>query len=262
MNGAGGAQAGRSLADTTNELMSAHGTMDTLAEQTGGRAFYNRNDLDTAVRESIVDGATYYTLGYYPTNKTLDGHYRKIRVRVTRSGVSLRYRLGYYALDPGSYARESQQRRNADFSSALDPELPASTALPFTAGVLPPSDKTANKTVVNFLADAHAVSFSEAEGKKHAAMECAVRVFSATESSKPLLTESDVTNADLPADSYALVMQRGLPCRVTLDLPAGEYVLRLGIRDNNTGVIGTASIQWNATPAEGQGTPAAPQNQK
>jgi hypothetical protein len=230
--------------------------METIAEQTGGRAFYNRNDLDNAVREGIVDGATYYTLGYYPTNKMLDGHYRKIKVRVTRPGVSLRYRLGYYALNPSDYARKSQQLRDAEFSSALDLESPASTAFPFTAGVFPPSAKTANKTIVNFLADAHTISFSDVEGKKRAGMECAVRVFSAAAGDKPLQTESDIINADLPAESYALVMQRGMPCRVALDLPAGEYVLRLGVRDNNTGVIGTASIQWNAASAESQGTPA------
>jgi VWFA-related protein len=241
----GGPQATRAMDDTMNELMAAHGTMETLAEQTGGRAFFNRNDLDNAVREGIRDGATYYTLGYYPTNKTLDGHYRKIKVHATRSEVYLRYRLGYYAVDPGEYQKRSQQLRDAEFSSALDIESPSSTALPFTAGVLPASAKTGNKTVVNFLTDAHAISFVDADGKKHATIECAVRVFSASASDKPLQTESDIINADLPPESYTLVMQRGLPCRIELDLPAGEYLLRLGVRDSNTGLIGAANIQLN-----------------
>ncbi len=245
VNGGGGAQAGRALADTSNELMAARGTMEKLAEDTGGRAFYNRNDLGNAVREGITDGATYYTLGYYPTNRSWNGHYRKISIHVTRPGVTLRYRLGYYAVDRLDYARQSQQRRDAEFSSTLNLDVPISTALPFTAAVLPASSSTANKTVINFAVDAHALSFSPADGgRQRAGIQCAVRVFRTDGTDKALQTESEVIDANLPPESYAAVMRRGLPCRIALDLPAGEYLLRLGVRDNQTGLIGTANIQW------------------
>lgn len=254
--GRDGAQADRSLDDTANELMAARGTMEKLAEDTGGRAFYNRNDLGNAVRDGIRDGATYYTLGYYPTNKSWDGHYRKISVHVTRPGVTLRYRLGYYALDRHDYARQSQQSRNAEFSGTLSLDVPISTALPFTAAVLPASSSTANKTVVNFAVDAHALSFSPSDGgKQQAGIQCAVRVFRTNGSDNALQTESDVIDANLPPESYELVMRRGLPCRVALDLPAGEYLLRLGVRDNHTGLIGTANIQWTVPAATGDGQP-------
>ena len=45
--------------------------MNSVAEQTGGKAFYNTNDLNKAIRDSMEDGSTYYTLGYYPENKEL-----------------------------------------------------------------------------------------------------------------------------------------------------------------------------------------------
>jgi VWFA-related protein len=260
--GRNGAQAGRSLDDTSNELMAARGTMEELAEGTGGRAFYNRNDLGKAVLEGISDGATYYTLGYYPANKAWDGNYHKIKVHVTRTGITLRYRLGYYALNPEDYSKQSQQRRDAEFSTTLNPDVPISTALPFTAAVLPASAKTANKTVVNFAVDVHAMSFSDEEGKMRAGLECAVRVFPAAGGDKALKTESDVIDANLPPESYKMVMQKGLPCRVVLDLSPGEYLLRLGVRDNRTGLIGTANIQWTvaAAPVEtsGKDAPAAP----
>src|ERR1041385_6198978 len=63
VNGGGGGQASQALDDTANELMAARGTMEQLAENTGGRAFYNRNDLGNAVKEGMADGATYYALG-------------------------------------------------------------------------------------------------------------------------------------------------------------------------------------------------------
>jgi VWFA-related protein len=258
-NGGSGAQAGRSLDDIANELMAAHGTMEKIAEETGGRPFFNRNDLDNAVREGMADGATYYTLGYYPSNKTLDGHYHKIKIQVGRPGIRLRYRLGYFAINPGDYARRSQQSRDAEFSGTLSLDVPVSTALPFFAAVLPPSASTGNKTVVNFAVDAHALNFLESDGgKRRAGIECAVRVFLASGDDKPLQTESDIINANLTPASYGQVMQRGLPCQAMLDLPTGKYLLRLGVRDNNTGLIGTANMQW--TVPESQGKNPAPQH--
>src|SRR6185437_7517273 len=50
-----------------------HASEKELAEQTGGRAFYNSNDLNQAVKDALADGSTYYTLGYYPENIRWDG---------------------------------------------------------------------------------------------------------------------------------------------------------------------------------------------
>ena len=41
-----------------------------LAEDSGGRAFYNTNDLTAAMRKVIDDSASTYVLGYYPLSTT------------------------------------------------------------------------------------------------------------------------------------------------------------------------------------------------
>src|SRR5262249_36426476 len=81
------------------ELFQAHTNMLDIAEKTGGHAFYNHNNLNGALRSDIEDGSTYYTLAYYPSNKNWDGRFRKVQVNALRSGVKLRYRVGYYAVD-------------------------------------------------------------------------------------------------------------------------------------------------------------------
>jgi len=81
---------GRLAAAISNEsaqLQSVHGTMQEMADRTGGRAFYNTNGIDQAIRKSIEDGSTYYTLAYYPENKNWNGKFRKIQVKVGRPGV-------------------------------------------------------------------------------------------------------------------------------------------------------------------------------
>src|SRR5258708_7849206 len=170
---------GAALNRTGDELMATHSTMNTVAERTGGKAFYNTNNLDGAVREGIEDGATYYTLGYYPENKDWDGKFRRIVVNVNRPGTKLRYRQGYLAMDPKGYARLDARQQALDLGQALSLDYPLATALIFRATVAPPSEQTGNKVLVNFGVDAHAMGFElKNDGLQHASIDCAVQVFS------------------------------------------------------------------------------------
>jgi VWFA-related protein len=234
-----------------DDRMAAHGTMNDLADRTGGRAFYNRNDLDGAVRDSITDGSTYYTLGYYPENKDWNGAFRNIQVKLQRGGVKLRYRIGYFAMEPAAFAKLNPKRQDEDFDDAMSLNIPVSTALPFQAVVLPPSAKTQNKVVVSYRVDPHALSFETgSDGLQAVNMECAVRVFAKKNPDKPVTTEAEKMGGALNPDAYAKVMKGFFPCRDALALQPGDYLLRLGVRDNVTGLIGTANASLTI-PAEG-----------
>jgi VWFA-related protein len=80
---------------------SASGTnsLNLLAQNTGGRAFFNRNDIDRAIRDAVADSQVSYTLGYYPTHGKWDGKFHKIKVKVNRPGMEIRAREGYFAAD-------------------------------------------------------------------------------------------------------------------------------------------------------------------
>ena len=68
-----------------------------LAPPTGGRAYQNRNDLDGEIAESIAAGSSYYTLSYRPSNPSNNPKaYRKIHVEVTRPGLTVQTRDGYF----------------------------------------------------------------------------------------------------------------------------------------------------------------------
>src|SRR6185312_8437688 len=70
-------------------------TMQQVAAETGGEAFYHRNDLDAAMAVGVMDSRSSYTLGFYLTE--LDGYYHQLKVLVDRPGLDLNYRRGYFA---------------------------------------------------------------------------------------------------------------------------------------------------------------------
>jgi VWFA-related protein len=224
---------------TSVEQLGAHSSMNDLADRTGGKAYYNRNDVDAAIQKTLDDGSTYYTLAYHPQNKDWNGKFRKISLKVRQSGIKLRYRAGYYAVDPQSFEKMTQQRRNAEFGQALNLDFPISTAVPFQARVFAPSEQTKGKVVINYGIDPHAILFeSEADGQ-HAEVDYAVAVYS--KKGEALKLEGHTLKTALPPDAFQKVMSSYLPCQLQFELPPGEYVLRLGVRDDRTGLLGTVN---------------------
>jgi len=235
------------------QLQNVHGAMQDMADRTGGRAFYNTNGIDAAIRKSIEDGSTYYTLAYYPENKNWNGKFRKIHIKVNRSGVKLRYRMGYYAVDPTLFAEKNQKQQDSAFALALSPDSPIATGLPFNALVMPPAEATPKTVRVNFGVDPHAISFERLpDGLQHAQLECTVQAFSAK--GKLVRGVATTVKAALKPETFSKVMQDTFPCQQAIDLDPGNYYLRLGVRDSRTGLIGTT----NANVAVASAAPAKP----
>ncbi len=81
------------------------GTMQEVAELTGGQAYYNGNDLGRMVRSAIEDSRDAYVLTYAPSEYAEDGRYHRVRLTTARRGVRIRHRPGYYADKPATPAR-------------------------------------------------------------------------------------------------------------------------------------------------------------
>jgi Ca-activated chloride channel family protein len=76
------------------------GTLKKIASETGGRAFFpkNESDLDKAYAQIDEDLRSQYILAYTPTNGARDGSFRTIQVKVkTRNDLTVRFRRGYFA---------------------------------------------------------------------------------------------------------------------------------------------------------------------
>jgi VWFA-related protein len=66
-----------------------------LAEETGGIAIVNSNDFDKGLKRIDNETSDYYVLGYYSSNPDPLRRTRRIDVRTTRPGVTVRAREEY-----------------------------------------------------------------------------------------------------------------------------------------------------------------------
>jgi Ca-activated chloride channel homolog len=80
------------------------GSLKKIAEQTGGRAYFPRNEreLHSAFVQIQTDLREQYLVAYSPSNKTRDGAYRRIQIElidpeVRKQNLRLNYRPGYFA---------------------------------------------------------------------------------------------------------------------------------------------------------------------
>jgi len=78
---------------------SGEGYARKLAEQTGGRSIFVRNEkkLEEAFSQISEELRTQYVLGYYSTNRSKDGKFRKVEIKLKRNDAKALARRGYYA---------------------------------------------------------------------------------------------------------------------------------------------------------------------
>jgi VWFA-related protein len=231
-----GIDANRALSSEAFQRFSTHDALESIARDTGGRYFGNRNDLDQAIQSALTESSSYYMVGYYPSQKKWDGKFRNIKLQVDRPGTQLRYRRGYFAVNPSDWRKDNGERILAGALSANS--LP-STEVTFMARALPPQPDS--DTVVEFAVDPSTLSFQTEAGNLHYSMlQFEVQAF--TPEGKRVKAEVQTAEASLPEPTYQRVSKQVLPMNVPIRLAPGKYILRLGVRDNLTGLFGTADL--------------------
>jgi VWFA-related protein len=229
----------------------SHAAMEQVAHETGGRAFYNVNNLASAVAAGVEDGSSYYTLGYYPENKNWDGKFRKISIKSDRKDIKLRFRPGYYAFESSDATAplDTHQGRNrlVELARAIKDPLPA-TGVAFWAHLIPAHNGD-SATYVEFLVDANSISFAETRDRHNCNLDFAA--FSVASNGSVADTAVKNVETPLPASQYANVRKRGVPFRMQINALPENGSLRLAVRDNRTGLLGTLTIPLLPKPLQG-----------
>ncbi len=97
-------------------------------ETTGGKAYYNRNNLEKGVREALDSLSHSYLLAYRSTSPEPDSKYRQIRVEVGEdSKLAVRHRGGYFATAPSGDEVRERTLATAMLSPSRFQEFPLET---------------------------------------------------------------------------------------------------------------------------------------
>jgi len=246
-----------------NQTAEEHTSMQTVAEETGGRAFFNSNDLKAAVETAMEDGSSYYAIAYVPPSLKLDGSFRRIKVTVDRGGDKLAYRSGYYAepgYGPGSGAQNPEGAKL--ITAAILQGAPPATQILMTARVLPSTDAQFKNVVlptdpagqmaatlkgpphlyvVDLSVDPRGIAFSDAADGGHDAKIEFLLVGYDKEGNRVNYQDQPM-QITLKPKQFENIMANGLSARMFIDLPAGPCFLRIAVQDLNAGRVGSLEV--------------------
>ena len=229
-------------------------TMNTMAERTGGRAFYNTNDINGAVRKAIDDSRVTYVLGYYPTNTNWDGKFRELKVRTSKPGVHLHFRAGYYALPdaPTTPAQKAQLISDAEWSPLEATDL----AVEVQADPIDAAGSRGLQVQVRIASNQLHFELNGAHWKD-SLDEVWVEI---GPKGKALGTITKSVGLDVPQDSYDLFISKGISFTEKLRILDDAIELRLVTRDVGSGAIGSVNIPLARMFAKPGTPPTTPKN--
>jgi len=218
---------------------SSRQTMVGFAEMTGGKAFYNRNDLDVAFAKAADDSASYYMLGYYLDKGAKPG-WHKLQVKVKEKG-QVRARNGFF-VTPES--RQTDTRR-MDIKMTLASPLDY-TALPVVVGWTGSQQAGAKKKVAFQVTLPPSAGLVDESDRNHLNLEVVALARKPDGQTADQFAEHLETNLK-PEDMPAL-HKDGVNYNSNLQLPPGEYIVRFIVRDNLTGRIGSVRAPLKVAP--------------
>ena len=129
-----GAARGRPMMAAAPTGFYNHGNLDEVAQQTGGKAYYNTNDFTRVIDDVIRTSSSYYTIAYATTNTKWNGEMRHIKVTVDRPEVQVQHKEGYYAYSLDLRERNGiaaiEQRRDHAAGAQQPGIAPQATAEP------------------------------------------------------------------------------------------------------------------------------------
>lgn len=220
--------------------------LETLAAETGGRAYLNPNALDDGVASALTESSAYYLLAWRPDSETQRAG--KSRISVTIKGrQDLRVRMRRHFFD----FKENQAEAAAPMTNTPDDDLKAALGSLYPRRDLPASVsasfvKTADKgTVLNVAMkiDGESLGIDESADKPRAVVDVLGIALDdrgrfSTFKQKLEIPQELIVNKDT----------RSIKWTQSLILPPGLYQVRFAVRDRQTGRTGSA-MAWIEIPS-------------
>jgi VWFA-related protein len=218
--------------------MDTQATIQTFASATGGRAYFNSNDLAKGFRDAVKDSAEYYMLGYYLDRSKTKSGWRKLAVKVKRDHMEVRARSGFFVTNA---TVDPENSRNSDISLALQSPLDyTSLALVARWDKIEPGKDPGKKRVnyeMHLAPDAALINDAD---NNHIVLDF-VALAKTPEGKTVDRPTGQKVDVHLTAEKLSAIQQSGLAYNGSLDLAAGEYTVRFVVRDDQSGRTGSVA---------------------
>lgn len=211
--------------------------MDAVAQRTGGRAFYNSNDIFGAIRKAIDDSLVSYELGYYPEVAKWDGSFHKIRVQVKRPGASVRTREGYFALSDPKITPEVHKSLLAGAMT----NLLEADGIGITVHVKkPPSDAVERHLSISLVLNSSDLSVESRDGKWNGGLD--TMLVQLDVKGVVLGATDDAIEFHLTPEKYKQMAEYGLSYKEDSAIMPGASEVRVVVRDASSGKVGAVKV--------------------
>jgi VWFA-related protein len=208
-------------------------TLRDFADMTGGRAFYNNNDAAAGFSRAAADSSEYYELSYYLDTANTKAGWRQLKVTNSKSR-EVRARAGFFVTNATTNLQTS---RKLDVETAIASPFD-STGLPITlkwTGLSVEGDK--KKVDFNIHLAPGSAFIDETHGN-HFDLEFDLVAFKNGDAAGTL---GKVVAGAIPDAALTGIKTTGVAYHNSLELAPGNYHVRLVVRDNLTGRLGSVS---------------------
>jgi VWFA-related protein len=229
------------------ELLLAQESLIGLAEQTGGLAIVNRNDVVGGLARIVLDNSRYYLLGYTSDSSRWRGRFMRLEVKVKRPGLTVRARSGY--LPPNN--REAERAREAEVRAGTTPALRAAMSKPVPIGELPfrafaaplrgEGQQHPGTVLVALEIDGPGLRFQERNGRFVESLE--VSIVAADQRARVQGGDRQTFDLNLMPETHERVRQQGVRMLSRLDnLPPGRYQIRVGAHESTGAAVASVPV--------------------
>lgn len=231
----------KELTDRRNYLMDSQAGLQYLAKQTGGLAIVNNNDLAGGIRR-ILDDQSYYLIGYTPDDETFDPKIRrfnKLEVKVSRPGLKVRYRSGFFGVSSEKIERPVLSNDMKLLTALTSPFAVNDISLRLNALFGATEQGPFIRSLVHIRAQD--LTFTdEADGSKKAVLDVLAVGFG----DKGLAADqiSKIYTISIKKEAFADLLKNGFLYDFVFPIKKpGAYQLRIAIRDPGSGKVGSAN---------------------
>jgi VWFA-related protein len=236
-----------------NDPFSGDISFGLFSNETGGKLFYNRNDVDAEIQRSAQLGANYYTLTYQPENVNPNGKFRRVRVAVRDSSLHVITKAGYYAPDEKAILNVQQQQM-IKLSDAIQAAIPFNALeVNLTNVIRHPDTRTAE---FNVDLSSRNLSFLPSEDGKNTDP---VIVAAASLNSNRYILASRVQHRTLETTAQNSTKLPATRMQLAVPYPKRTRTIRVVVEDQNGGRIGTAELDRKLIDAAPEGPTPQPQ---